>query len=465
MKRTYVIVLLCLCAVSCAQFEVGMERSNDSIKPRERRTRLMELSSQYSLTTKDIDAYLHFKQLQCKEGQAFEVKSVIPFPDEINPALYIINYSDNWEMISSDKRTAPVLASSPGLFNLNDENDSFMAWLYALAEELDVLKMNNYKTIETESHLNYWHLINADREFIESKFARTRSDLDTSYHPWPGHYELERVEYNTITVDSIDHLTTTKWGQGEPYNQYCPYVSYVDTSRCKAGCVPVAGAQLIYYYHNYCNRTPALYDSAYCNMYRSDHPDWDDMMHWHKTPTAWNLFSTADSSRIAAILVSHLGKYMQVDYGSNLTFSHIMKLWSPLDGEYDLPTSYEDYDSDSILYLLRAGCPSISQAIRYDIINNIQVPRAHAFIIDKYKQAREVTRFYYVFIPKDDANGSDYSYEYEYQSPVATYFSMNWGWYGNKNDVLCIKDGDWYGVKPTPYVVSGRKMLIYCSEE
>lgn len=465
MRRIFIFLSL-LCVVSCAHIEAGKDSASDSMELHERRTRSMDGSSQYSLSTKDIEAYLHFKQLQNADNPAFEVKSVIPFPEENEPALYIINYSDNWEMISSDKRTPPVLATSAGSFDLNDENDCFMAWLYSLTEELSVLKMNEYKTDETGSYLNYWHLINADREIIESKCMRTRSGLDTSYHPWPGHYELERVEYYTVTVDSIDHLTTTKWGQREPYNQYCPYVSFSDTTRCKAGCVPVAGAQLVYYYHYYCNRAPALYDSAYCNAVGNGHIDWTDMVQWHKTSTAWNKFSTSDSSRIAAILIANLGKNIEADYGQYSTGAYTSDLWEPLLNEYDLPTSYEDYDSDCILSLLRDNYPSIARANRYVTVGHNELGLSgHAFIIDKYKQIREVTRFYYVFIPNDDANGSDYSYEYEYQSPITTYFSMNWGWYGDKNDVYCIKDENWYDVQSTPYLVQNRKMLIYCSEE
>ncbi len=76
----------------------------------------------YSLSPEDIEAYIHFKTLE-NEKDTLVVKSIIPFPSDDNPSCYVINYEDNWEMISSDKRTAAVIASGEGEFDPDFETN------------------------------------------------------------------------------------------------------------------------------------------------------------------------------------------------------------------------------------------------------------------------------------------------------------------------------------------------------
>lgn len=76
----------------------------------------------YEVSPGDLDAYIHFKTL-VNEKDTLVVKSIIPFPNDYDAACYVINYEDNWEMISSDKRTAAVIASGEGEFDPDFETN------------------------------------------------------------------------------------------------------------------------------------------------------------------------------------------------------------------------------------------------------------------------------------------------------------------------------------------------------
>ena len=107
---------------------------------------------------------------------------------------------------------------------------------------------------------------------------------------------------------------TTKWGQGYPYNEMCPYDSLAG-SRCLTGCVATAAAQLLRYWghpevgrgefsyvHKKYGTLTALYDTTH---YR-----------WDRMP---NSLSMSSQNRIDAVslLMYHVGVGVEMDYGVN----------------------------------------------------------------------------------------------------------------------------------------------------
>ncbi len=57
---------------------------------------------------------------------------------------------------------------------------------------------------------------------------------------------MMRTEYRIVSSSTQAPRLKTKWGQGAPYNNLCPYVDNNQTIRGVAGCVPVAIAQFLY---------------------------------------------------------------------------------------------------------------------------------------------------------------------------------------------------------------------------
>lgn len=98
------------------------------------------LDTEYFVTDKDVEAYIHFKELLAEgEGKDFEVLEVVPMGlnDEATLA-YLLNYNDGWEIIAADKRAPMVLASGEeGSFSEHDAPENVMAWIECL--ESDVL--------------------------------------------------------------------------------------------------------------------------------------------------------------------------------------------------------------------------------------------------------------------------------------------------------------------------------------
>jgi len=457
MERLFTLLLLLTCLSSCSQ--TILENSGDTgLNNYEQfETKAGNSGDRYIVTNQDVESYLAFKRLESKNPE-FKVKSVTPYPNDENTGVYVINYYGYWELLSSDKRTPAVIATASGEFDTNMENENFMAWINSISEEIKSLRLTDKTSQDAEKYVDFWKYITCDKEFLNSKFVRTKAAFDTTYHPWPGHYELERIDHEVV-ADSIDHLVQTKWGQYSPYNQFCPRVSTSDTSHCVAGCIPIAGAQMVVYYHYHGGHAFNLYEQANCNTYGFPNTDWTQMNQWDMTDYAWERMQTADSSRIAAILVANLGKSILVEYGKYNTVGRTADLVQPLSDDYYLPLTADDYDSSVILNLLEDQCPSIARS-------DIDVDGSgHAFIIDRYKKIDDKYTYVYVFIPDDDANGSDYTYEYCYYSPQIVHFGMNWGWYGLSDDAWFVCDTAWHLISPQiGFLPNGRKMLIYNPE-
>lgn len=412
----------------------------------------------YSVSEEDLDAYIKFKHLSSKD-ENFTVKSILPFPDANDPAAYVVNYSDYWEMVSADKRISPVIATGPGMFDPETENVNFMAWVHRLAEEVASLKSSSMLPENSENHILFWKLVSADKTVIGNP-RLTRSGPDTLDHPVPGHYELiDAGSYESIS-SSVEHLISTKWGQSYPYNQYCPLDSSLfedyyflhgvsDNSLikpCLAGCIPVAAGQLLYYYHYSSDAIGSIYGSAYCHTREFPDTDWTQMVQYDKSSINWSGFQTSDSSRIAAVMLANIGKGIHVHYHYNETgLSTIEPLVDFLLDEYGFECYYDSFNSltiginpyDYIQLLLDGGYPSMLSALTG---NN----EGHAFIVDRYKVSRCINYYMYHFVADDPSLPDMFEdYYYEEYSPYIRYFGMNWGWNGLYDDVWCVDTGDW----------------------
>lgn len=428
----------------------------------------------YNVTPEDIEAYIHFKTL-ANEKDTLVVKSILPFPSDDDLACYLINYEDSWEMISSDKRTAAVIASGEGEFDPNFETNKTVVWLTCLAEEISALKTTNVETKNSEEYQLFWKMITGDKSLFEQGEGGTRSGPDTLYHPVPGHYELFSVvpiEYSTYVKD---HLIRTKWGQDAPYNQYCPIDSSVcdfynyhgqtysgDLYNCLAGCVAVAGGQIVKYYKDLGNDGAEPYRYASCATREYPNTNYNAMLQWDKSFSNWTYFNTADSSRMAAVMLANIGKNCQMCYYGEYEYegdvndyvhyyristSALAPLQSVLLNEYQTDSFYFVFDSTSInLYdyieeLLENDYPSIVGAY-----TNSFYEAGHVFIVDSYRKYYERYECHYYFVPDDPRFAPEIYDEvlYYYNSPIMTSFAMNWGYNGQWDNTWCAKSGDWY---------------------
>ena len=125
--------------------------------------------------------------------------------DNSTPTLYIFNSDQSYVVVSADERACDIIGySDEGIFDPDNIPSALKVLLEQFSNEIGYARKNNL-----------------------SKFVKTRGTEDN------------RKE--------IAPMLTSKWGQGAPYNNKCP-IDKQTKERCVAGCVPVAMAQLMYYF-------------------------------------------------------------------------------------------------------------------------------------------------------------------------------------------------------------------------
>lgn len=393
-----------------------------------------------------------------------DLVTVIPYPDNENPSVFIVNYPDYWEAVSTDKRTVPVLATGKGSFSMEDTNANLVGCIRDLASEVAFLHTYSGEIENAEVRYESWEEMIQFGKYIEdiinnypgmypfrfktnsSSICQTRSDAapDTSYHPVPGHYVFSH-NYITQFVDTfIGHLTTTQWGEGAPYNQYCPKDPDIVGNHAKAGSEAVAGAQIAYYMHYANDACPEVYSTGYCDTYVGPSLDWTAIDQFDKSASNWSLFQTSDAQRMAAVLIANIGTRMQMDYGVNYSSGTLDALQAALLNEYDLESTQMAYDSfaspyASIKAMLNCGIPAI---VHSGAGEDGTLP--YTYIIDGCKSVIMQTVQYYDYCADDPTsyfNGC--SYHFISSTDHRDYFLMNWGDYGINNEVLVVDSEDW----------------------
>ena len=195
--------------------------------------------------------------------------------------IYVINNpGGGWTLFSTDKRISPVLASSTeGTFELSLLNDNMKQWVDMMGSEmLEVRKSTDeqLKLSANEIKLNkeFWASIENPNDYIRS------NNIINPPLPWDslylyGHYELVSSTSVIEVVDEIERLTKTDWSQDHYTNIYCPYTNDDYTKNCPAGCVAIAGSQMLYLLHFKYNVPATAPTVAYCNSVYDQTPyDW-----------------------------------------------------------------------------------------------------------------------------------------------------------------------------------------------
>ena len=409
-----------------------------------------------NVTIKDIEAYLHFKDL------AYDKKavSVEPKAEGEDTLLYIVNYDDGWEIVAGDKRAPILLAySDSGSFSNETKNVEMLAWIESLASDVQSLKYMEDVSLCTEEQLSnmqnaksFWAMISGN---IEDLYPETRFPHDTlPTYPGTGHWELKNTYTTTELYDDF-RLMQTQWSQDYPfYNEYCPYTtSPSDGTRAPAGCVPVAGAQMLYYLHDNLSVPVTAPDSATCtgcigfNMYTqtvggSSTTTWGNML--HNYPNDRGYYS-------AAVLIADVGKKVHVSYGNEGSGADEADLPDDVFAPYGIDCSFDDYNASTVSQSLLNGMPVIIGAYgkrTYNFWGQVSYSEGHCFVIDGCRRYRKHYTYCYEWEWDEWYGGHPIPNlgthtVHSYGSPYITDFRMNWGWGGTDNDSYFAKSGNW----------------------
>ena len=179
--------------------------------------------------------------------------------------LYAVNFSNNggYVLVGADRRTEPI-------FGVID-NGSF-----------------SEKSVEENPNLAYFLNLALGKAVYDVKTSTTKA-----VNPGIGDYDN--------VYGSAYHLTS-KWGQGAPYNVYCPGPY--------TGCVAVAVAQILSYF-------PVIGNVSWQDNLASG----SAILHWNqiqsdcfKNDGRLNTFTTPQSANEIAHLMRYLGVVLKAEY-------------------------------------------------------------------------------------------------------------------------------------------------------
>lgn len=356
---------------------------------------------------------------------------------------YLLEYDEGWEIVSTDKRGPVFLAQSEtGSYSENDLPDGAKVWIESLNEDIAVRWSQGVPFDENNPNEV------ASKEYWDSvlRYKPKGNIRGNRFNPAPlGDYVLFSTETVLEVYDSIPNLTTTVWKQQGPYNAACPLIRIDSLGRAPAGCVPVAGAQMLFFLHNEWGVPVMAPSYASCsgtvnnNDYVFDIPD-------PNSTTIWSQMNNTELPEYnkAYILVADVGRRVGADYGENGTGANTADLGSVFEA-YGISCSITYERNLSIIRNnLLEGIPLIMGA-HASPPNGPEV--GHTFIIDGYVRYRIKTTDTYRWVWLDGGTGPlpevpDVQRVY-YSSPIIQMIKMNWGWGTGYNSTSYAISGDW----------------------
>ena len=399
--------------------------------------------------------------------------------DANDTLLYIYNKQDGgWVIYSSDKRVPPIVAQcEKGSFEDLMQIEGAKLWVLSIADDLETISRIddtklNFSQEEIEGNKAFWKSVSSPDEFVKGLLQEnTTRNFDDPNNPIIpiGHYEYSYSNTYSEVYDSINRLITTNWHQRMPYNSFCPYKSDSDSSsRAPAGCVAIAGAQMLYFLHDLFGVPETAPSVAYCNG-NVDAPNHDyDWAQTDYNSAVWNYMNSY--GLYAAPLIANVGLRTGTVYGneaSSASFSNLpYNLFAPL----GITCTYSSYNVENLRTSLSNGLPVLLSASSFEPSGDDTV--GHAFIADRYKRGRLVREDHYEWVYDSIPEGNDHSQillpnvpeqiVYTYFSPCITMIGMNWGWGAYYNDPTqwFALTGDWI-INNTSYNWNIGRSMIY----
>ncbi len=228
--------------------------------------------------------------------------------------LYYIFNDENdggFVLVAGDKRVEPILGySTEGKFDTIDMPDNLRYWLKGYEEEI------NYAIANFEE---------STQEIAEK---------------WDGY--IKNIPTKTRKTIVVGPLVQTKWGQGSPYNNLCPY-DYNAGQRAVTGCVATAMAQIMKYWgypivgngsHSY---THSDYGTLSANFANTNYK-------WSSMPNTLTNSSSSVEKEAVATLMYHCGVAVEMDYSPTESGAYTIATWlQQLMGETDAVTALNNY--------------------------------------------------------------------------------------------------------------------------
>lgn len=364
--------------------------------------------------------------------------------------LYIINFGtgDGWKILSADNRTPAIIAEGEsGSFSLDTDNKAVGLWLNCIANDMSIIRQSN------DDSLNFTE----DEIAANKSFWRPGGQRSQPLGPDLGGYWAESVTSEEIVVEEVNHMTP-HWDQMEPYNRYCPLKSNSQTDRAPAGCVAVAGAEMLYFLHNHFGVPATMVSEGFCygdvNNFAREFTSLNTSI-WEAMDT--NYVSNLISPYAEALMIGYVGSLSYMNYHNNYSWTYPARLRTNVFESMGITCSHGNYDAATVKNNLNNGLPVIVTASDWLIPLDFEI---HCFLIDGYKKTYTKYRHHHYFIPDDPEMvfppGVNESYDtYTFSSTDITAIKMNWGWWSQWRPVDPLNDG-WYTLTDDWYTVNSQ---------
>lgn len=430
--RTYLhpfSILPVLIVLSCSQDTLLTYHDHESLS----RT----VSSNNSVTNEQLISYLE-KETTRTRGLSDNYSIETRVNSEGDTLMYIVNFNGHgWKIISADNRTPAILAEgNDGSFSQDEGSPALSVWMDMLSTDMTNVRRCNDEQLTFSSEE-----ISANKAFWNLK------QKEPSRNPRPPQYEgywITHTTSETIVDETLEHMTP-HWHQSTPYNQYCPLKSWSSTEHQPAGCVAVAGAQVLYYLHGKIGVPVEAYGS--CNIVNGD-PLFGDssVSNWEQMSPSFTYPNHPEDAEIEAILIRKIGHLVEMTYADTSSTANYTMLKTLAFPDQGLSCSKSNYCQDTVARYLNLQYPVIVSASDQLIPLN---GRWHCFVIDGYKKTHLKYTHCHEFIPADPETiilpGSGYEsyYTYSYSTPEITAIKINWGWWTQWAGDEILNDG-WY---------------------
>ena len=434
MRKKIILITLFVLVISCTKTKV----LHSSYEQNENATYVASKRSSV-LSFEDIDSFIKERKggVITRSSDEYRIKPIIHSGHTI---MYLVNYTDGWELLSGDMRLEPVIAycasgniSEEDLYSNPAQSDVFNG----LAKCLDSLVSNPVIICDS----------------IETKGNPTPPNTyyDSNGRLWVFAYRY-RTSHSTQTQNP---LTGLKWGQGHEnyplianrkWNICMPYRSSSLTARCFAGCSPVAGAQVLVYLHNKYGTPASFYKNSSCSAYLADTTSFVTLNtsntsfsnygnYWSMLPSE-GYGATDDQFIAASSLLLHMGKLTGAHYMYNGTGAGLDDIQTAL-STYGYNSTLSYYYNDIFRTQIYVNkLPIIVRIVGQRVTPNNTISLDHTVVPEGYQRLTEV----YTYVYK---NGDSGTFEYQTHQYTFTYdyVAVNWGYdgsgeYNSSGDVI-----------------------------
>ena len=385
----------------------------------------------FNVAIDDVIEYINFSKPLTKASDC----SIEPIVVQNDTVMYLVNYSDGWELFSSDRRLSRILARSDR-GNINIES-----------VDLSPQQRSNFSAIAS----SIAEIKHRGDFILPDMFGDTWGDgpiLDTSLvHELVC--VLDHSDTTIIDYAKQDHLLQTKWGQGYPWNLCAPYKNSLKLARTYTGCAVVAAAQVLYYLHNKFGVPSSTYGNATCDAFLQSPEDsiilsnndvsFSDLSNsnWQDMPL--DRYASNGFDKVAALML-RIGYLYQAKYFSNRTSSRSSLALTVFPNNFGISCDiFRPNSSDYSIYseiLEEEVCNRKVPVIMGVFDNDSLHPVGHSIVIDGYfHESKTITDTYaYYDVPVGGSvlpGQSPVTYQTTTTSEESTYVAINWGWDGS----------------------------------